>query len=225
MQHALQSKGTNHLMPQPNPPPRVGTRATFVIDMAVNIILPVLVYIWLKPHLGDIDALLASSLPPIAWSLIEFLRRRKIDALSMLVLAGIALSLLAFAGGGGIHLLQLRENLVTGLIGLAFLGSAAIGHPLIYQLARATEARKSAANQAAFEARRDKPLFKRTIMTMTLVWGTGLVTSATLSIALVYTLPIQTYLIISPILGYGTMGALTLWTLWLSRHRSTQPNQ
>ena len=66
---------------------------------------------------------------------------RRLDALSLLVLAGIVLSLLAFFGGGGPRMLQLREKLVTGVIGLAFLASAAVGRPLIYELARAGMAR------------------------------------------------------------------------------------
>src|SRR5271170_2683446 len=73
-----------------------------------------------------------------------FIRERRVDAISVLVLSGIALSILAFAGGGGVKFLQLRENLVTGLVGLIFLGSAAIGRPLIYQLSRAGVRRRAA---------------------------------------------------------------------------------
>jgi hypothetical protein len=61
------------------------------------------------------------------------------------------------SGGGSAHLLQLREKLVTALIGLFFLGSAAIGRPLIYQLARASLARRKPSELAAFEALRDNP--------------------------------------------------------------------
>ncbi|MHB8284391.1 MAG: VC0807 family protein [Caulobacteraceae bacterium] len=193
-----------------------------LIEVGVNFVLPVLIYDRLKPAHGDVGALLASSLPPLAWSVVEFLRRRRLDALSMLALAGVALSLMAFAGGGGVHMLQLREKLVTGLIGLIFLGSAAIGRPLVYQLARAGEARKSAEELAALEALRDKPLFKRTMMTMTLVWGFGLVAEAALSAALVFVMPVRDYLIVAPILGYGTMGGLGLWTLWFRRRRSAR---
>ena len=49
----------------------------------------------------------------------------------LLVIAGIVLSLQASVGGGSARLLQLRENLVTGLIGLVFLVSIAAGHPLV----------------------------------------------------------------------------------------------
>ena len=90
----------------------------FAIEALVNFVAPFLIYDLSKGRLGDVHALMASSAPPIAWSIIEFVRRRRVDALSLLVLGGIALSLLAFAGGGGARFLQLRENLVGGLIAL-----------------------------------------------------------------------------------------------------------
>jgi len=113
-------------------------------DIGVNFVLPYLIYSYTAAYVGDVKALLASSIPPIVWSLAEFIRHRRLDALSVLVLAGIVLSLLAFVGGGGPRMLQLREKLVSGVIGLAFLISAAIGRPLIYELARAGMAREGA---------------------------------------------------------------------------------
>lgn len=121
------------------------TIGTTVIELCVNVALPYFVYALAESHIGQVHALLAASLPPILWSAMEFAHKRRIDAVSLLVLAGIVLSLLAFFGGGSARFLQLRENLVTGLIGLAFLGSAAIGHPLIYHLARAGKLRESPA--------------------------------------------------------------------------------
>ena len=164
-------------------------------------------------------ALLASSGPPIVWSLVEFARRRRVDAISMMVLAGIVLSLLAFIGGGSVRFLQLRENLVTGLIALVFLGSAAIGRPLIYQLARAGQQRASSQAVASFEAMRDNVRFKRSMMVMTLVWGVGLLAQTVAACVLVYSISIADYLIVSPFLGYGAMGALALWTVWYVRRQ------
>lgn len=183
----------------------------------VNFALPFVVYELARRPWGDVRALLAASAPPIVWSLVEFARRRRLDALSMLVIAGIALSLLAFIGGGGARFLQLRENLVTGLIGVIFLGSAAIRRPLVYQLARATLRRRASAELGEFESLRDNVHFRRAMTVMTLVWGFGLLAQTALACLLVFALPIAEYLIVSPILGYGTMGALGLWTVWYSR--------
>ena len=191
-----------------------------VLELAINFAAPVLIYDQLHGRWGDLRALLASSGPPLVWSIFGFLRNRRVDALSVLSMVGITLSVLAFFGGGSAQFLQLREKLVTLLIGLAFLGSAAIGKPLIYPLARATVARESAEALASFEARREHPLLRQTVMVMTLVWGFGLLADVAISIILIYALPITAYLIVGPILGYATMGWLTLWTVLYRRYRT-----
>lgn len=197
---------------------RTGSRIGLIaIEAGVNFGLPLLIYDRVAPHSGDAVALIASSLPPMLWSLAEFVRRRRVDALSVLVLAGIALSLLAMLGGGSAKFLQLRENLVSALIGLVFLGSAAIGRPLIYQLARAGLVRKSPDEVAAFEAKRDTPRFRRVMTIMTFVWGIGLLASSALACVLVFTLSIHDYMLVSPFVSYGSMGALALWTMWYRR--------
>ena len=70
---------------------------------------------------------------------------------------------------------------------------------------------------AEFESLRDNVHFRRVMTIMTLVWGFGLVGEAGLASALVFTMSIRDYLLASPFLGYGTMGALSLWTFWYSR--------
>lgn len=189
------------------------------LEALVNILLPFAVFTLASPRIGQVDALLAASAPPLAWSIAEFIRRRRIDAVSMLVLTGIAFSLLAFFGGGGFKALQLREKLVTGLIGLVFLGSVAIGRPLIYVLAKATISRTSATKAAAFATLKDDRPFRGAILAMTLVWGFGLVADCALSIVLTYVLTPGQLLIVGPVLGYGAIGLMTAWTIWYARRR------
>jgi hypothetical protein len=183
-------------------------------DVLVNIGLPFAIYSLMAPRFGDVKALLASSAPPILWSIIEFARHRRVDALSLLVLSGIGLSLLAFIGSGSVKVLQLREKLVTIIIGVVFLGSAAIGRPLMYELIRAFLARGNDPDLARVESLRDNNDFRRTMTIMTVVWGIGLLADAAISIALVYVLAIKTYLVVNPILGNLTIGSLTLWNIW-----------
>jgi hypothetical protein len=186
-------------------------------EALVNFILPIIIFDLAKPHWGDVRALIASSAPPIVWSLGLLIIKRRVDALSMLVLTGIALSLLAVLGGGSVKFLQLREKLVTVTIGAVFLISAAIRKPLIYYLARATIMRRSASEAAEFVALRNNPHFRRVMTVMTLVWGLGLIAEAAVSTALVFSLSVHDYLVFSPILGYSTMGALSGWTFLYAR--------
>jgi hypothetical protein len=191
--------------------------AQVLVEALINFILPFAIYNYAEAPLGEVNALLASSVPPILWSVVEFARHRRLDALSVLVVGGIVLSLLAMIGGGGVRVLQLREKLVTGAIGLVFVGSALIGKPLIYQLARASMRRKSEGEAQEFEALQVHAGFRRTMTLMTLVWGFGLLADVAVSVVLVFTLSIREYLIVNPILGYGTMGALALWSFFYAR--------
>ncbi len=189
------------------------------LEIGFNFVGPFLIYNFGHKSLGDVRALLAASGPPIAWSIVELVRKRHLDAVSVLVLAGIALSILAFLGGGGAKFLQLRESLVGGLIGLIFVGSAAVRRPLIYELARASMRRRSQAEAAEFEARRDNPHFRRAMTVITLVWGFGMLAHTALSCILVFTLTIHDFLLVSPVVGYGVVGLLALWTYAYGRRR------
>src|ERR1700748_3756279 len=84
--------------------------AAIFVEVLVNFLMPFLVYEWTYKAVGDFNALLYASAPPLIWSLFEFLRRRRIDLLSVFAIVGIVLSMLAFVGGGSVRLLQLREN-------------------------------------------------------------------------------------------------------------------
>lgn len=192
---------------------------TFWIEVLANFVLPYLIYVKAESHIGQVHALMFATLPPIIWTSIEFARNRRVDALSLFVIAGIILSLLAFLGGGSVRFLQLREHLVTGLIALVFLGSAAIGRPLIYQLARASMRRNSPSEAERLEKLRDNPGFRHTMTTMTLVWGFVLLIETVVACLLVFQMSIREYLIVSPILGYSTWGVLGLWTFWYGKRR------
>ena len=196
----------------------------FAADIGVNFVLPFLIYSYAAPRLGDVQALLVSSVPPILWSITEFIRHRRLDALSLLVLAGIVLSLLAFFGGGGPRMLQLREKLVTGVIGIAFLVSAAFGRPLIYELARAGMARSGSAEAERMRGLRSDRRFRRSMTIMTVMWGFGLILDVAIGAALVFSLTIKEYMIVNPIEGYAVLGGLSLWTFWYSR-RSKARNE
>ena len=197
--------------------------AGFGPEVLVNFVLPYVIYIEAEHRIGAAHALMAASLPPVLWSIVEFIRKRRLDALTMLVIAGIALSLLAFIGGGSVKFLQLRENLVTGLIGLVFLVSAAIGRPLIYHLARANMLRTSQQSEAdRFEKLRDNKGFRHTMTVMTVVWGCGLLAQTLIACLLVFQMSIRHYLVVSPIVGYGMTGALALWTFLYGKRRKRQ---
>jgi multisubunit Na+/H+ antiporter MnhC subunit len=146
------------------------------------------------------------------WSIYELARFRKLDAVSLLVLGSIVLSLLALLMGGSPRLLMVRENLFSIPIGMAFLISAVTPRPAIYYLAAATFQRQSAENRARFEAVWQLPHVLRGLRVMSIVWGVGLVAQGLVLGWMAWTWPIERYLILSPIIGYGMIAVLLIWT-------------
>ncbi|WP_345813731.1 VC0807 family protein [Paraburkholderia sp. PREW-6R] len=190
-------------------------RPGFVLELVVNFLLPWLAYRYALPHLGETGALIASAVPPIVWSLIELVRFRRVDALSVIVVAGIVLSVAAMAVGGSPRMLLLRESLVSGAIGIAFLLSLPMRRPLIFYLARASVAREMEGGAARFEALwRERPGLAAAMRLMTLVWGVGLTAETMLRAWMALTWPVERFLVVSPFIGYGIYGGLTLWTVW-----------
>lgn len=190
-------------------------RAGLVVELVVNLLLPWLAYRMALPHFGTMGALYASAVPPVAWGLIEFARFRRVDALSALVLLGIALSLMVMALGGSARFLLLRESLVSGAIGVVFLLSLAFRKPVVFYLARATIARELEHGEERFEALwRERLSLRSSIRLMTLVWGVGLSVETMIRSWLAWNWPIEQYLVVSPVISYGIYGGLTLWTIW-----------
>ena len=188
-------------------------------ELVANFVAPYLVYEALASRYGDVPALIASALPPLLWSGYELIKTRRLDAISILVVAGILFTVGATALGGSARLIQIRDALVTGAIGVMFLGSLALKKPMIFYLARATQARNTEAGATAFEALWLRPGVPRVFRLMTGVWGIGLVLQTALMCYLAWIWPIGRYLLLSPFISYAIFGGLMVWSLWYGARR------
>nr|WP_233623931.1 VC0807 family protein [Burkholderia vietnamiensis] len=189
-----------------------------LLELVVNLLLPWVAYRVAHPHFGETGALYASAVPPIVWSVVEFVRSRRVDAVAAIVLLGIALSLIGMALGGDARTLLMRESLASGSIGVVFLLSLFRDRPLIFYLARATVAREMAGGAERFETVwAEQPYLRRMLRLMTLVWGTCMTVEMLLRLWMVMTWPVERVLVVSPIMGYTVFGTLLLWTFWYRR--------
>jgi intracellular septation protein A len=177
-----------------------------------NFVAPYIVYVLLDSHVGDVNALIASAGPPLLWSGYELVKTRRLDAISVTVVVAIFLTVGATAMGGSARLIQIRDAMITGAIGLMFLGSFAMRRPMLFYLARATMARNTEAGAAAFEALWLNPEIPRLFRRLTLIWGLGLVAQTALLCTLATIWPIPRYLLLAPLITYGTFALLMLWS-------------
>jgi hypothetical protein len=199
-------------------------RFYFGLNLLVNLGGPWLVYRLAEGSMSTTAALLLSSLPPILWSLLELVHSRKLDVISLLVLAGIAASVVATLLGGNPRLLLVRESFITGIFGLVFLGSLWFPRPLMFYIVKATVAKQGMA-EAEFAGKWSIPGFRQTFYLMTVVWGTGLIVQAALQVVLAFTLSIEQDLVVSPIVGYGFYLMLFGWSFWYGKKRRKKGEQ
>lgn len=190
-------------------------------ELGANFLAPYLVYELLHKHCGDTKALMASIVPPLLWSLYELAKTRRVDALSVIVVSSIVFTVAATALGGSARMIQVRDALVTGVIGVLFLLSLLLHKPLIFHLARATLARNPDSDIPQMETLWAQPGGPRVFKVMTSVWGVGLVMQTALLCALAWVWPIGRYLLISPFIGYGVFGILMLWSFWYGEKSKT----
>jgi hypothetical protein len=175
-----------------------------VPSLLLNLVLPFVLYRLARPHVDSDAAALAIGAGLAAAATIgRSLWRRRIDPIGVLSITGFGVALLISVLTGGSRLaFELRDPVVLGLVGLAFLGSLVGPRPLhlviVSMLARREEASL---------AKTDDPAFRRTSMVMTAVIGLTLTVRSAAMIALAINLPTGTYLVVAKIVGWSIIAA------------------
>jgi hypothetical protein len=191
-------------------------RLFVALNFLVNLGGPWLVYRLVEGSTSITGALIWSSVPPIIWSLWQLVHSRRLDVISVLVIAGLGASLAATMLGGNPRLLLVRESFITGVFGLVFLGSLWCPRPLMFYIVRATLAKQGIVEEQ-FAAKWSIPRFRQTFYLMTTVWGIGLIVQMVLQIILAFALSIEQDLVFSPIVGYGCYFVLFGWSFWYGK--------
>jgi hypothetical protein len=199
--------------------------ARYALAFAINVALPTLAYRVTLPHFGLVGALIASSMPLLAWMTIDLLRFRHFDALSAMVLASIAMSLLILASRPGQPLREARDPLTGGITGVLFLLSLLLKRPLVFWLARSTLSREHQGREYAFEeAWQTRPDLVKSIRLMTAVWGLGLVGENAARLWVTSVVAGDQAEQLSTYIRYAVYGGLLVWTMayrhWYIKRRA-----
>ena len=174
----------------------------------------------LRPHFppSSIIPLLVASLCPILANVVSIVRQRHLDVFGIMVLIGLAVSIIGVLLGGNQQLLLIRESFVTGGIGLAFLVSLiwpkSLGYYFAKQFLTANDPKKS----ERFATLWQQPHFQRMIRGGTIFWGLLLVGEFVLRVVMVLTLSIPVVLAVSPIVFNAIIfGGVAVSAVWAKR--------
>ncbi len=198
-------------------PPLAGQRRVvrgLLISIVLNAAIPVVLYLLAKRYFSatEVAALSAAAVFPLGFSILDLSRTRTLDPVALLTLMSIAVSLIAVALGGSAKLLLIRESFFTGAFGLACFVSLALPRPLMFYFGRHFTAGRDPASVAEFDSGWQRLEFRRVTRLITVVWGVASLAEFLVRVALVYTLPAATVLVVSPIILGGLLIATIVWT-------------
>jgi hypothetical protein len=197
-------------------------------SVRLNIVAPVVAYFLLTKKAGmtTVDALAISAVFPAAGGVLGMLRGRRLDPLSLLSLAGIAVGVIAgliFHNG---RILLVKESLTTGTLGVVFLSSLFARQPLMFALRRRLFVPDQPDARDEYERTWQSPAVRAEVRRTTAIWGIALLAEAALRVGLSYQLPVGTMVAISPLLAPLTLAPLGIWTLRprsgrISKHKAS----
>ena len=186
-----------------------------LIRLMINLAVPVLAYVLLRPHLhSDITALVAGAAVPTAYSAGVLLWRRCLDAIGIFAIVCFAIGLLLVVATGGNELVfKIREDIWTGTLGLACLISVAAGRPLFL-----VALRFAARRNAQIAERISDPPARRIPTVTTAVIGVILLVHALVIVALALTASTTTFLALKTPLSLAIIGGgLAALVFWIRR--------
>jgi hypothetical protein len=131
------------------------------------------VYYLLASHFShtSIWPLLGASLVPSVSNIYNFIRRRTVDIVGIIILIGLIGSIIPAVFGSSQRLLLVRESFITGAVGVALLISGFLRRPLGYHVMREFLTANEALPVERFQILWKSSFFRRGVRTMTIVWG------------------------------------------------------
>ncbi|MFB7784217.1 VC0807 family protein [Streptomyces vinaceus] len=201
---------------QPKPPVRSGGAAAlgWILTIGLNVVAPIITYIQLHDHgWSEFGALLVSGAWPVLDSAISLAWRRKLDEFAIVTLVFLVITaVVSLVGAHSARALLIKDSGVTGLFGALCLATLLAPRPLMFYFGRKFATDGTPESTAWWNGLWQYDGFRRTMTVMTTVWGVAYLAEAAVRVGLAYLLPTDTMVVVSPVLIYGTLGLLALWT-------------
>jgi len=171
--------------------------------------------------LSTVSALVLSGVLPGVAVLGGLVRRRHLDAVGLLVLAGIAVGTVLGLLSGNARLVLMEGSVPTAVLGLLCLISLRSRRPLIFRFALEFMGGDTPRGRD-FGGLWQYPGFRHTFRLFTVVWGVTYLAEAAARIAIVETTSTGTALAVSKVMPYAVGGLLALWMVIYGRHARRQ---
>lgn len=167
---------------------------------------------------SSVSALVLSGVFPAIGVTIGIIQHRRVDALGVLVLAGIAAGAVIGLVSHNARLVLDEGSVPTAVFGLICLGSLGTPEPLMYRLAVEFIGPGTAKGQE-FTGLWQYAEFRRVFRVITAVWGIGFLAEAVARVVIVQNTSTGTALAISKVLPYAVAAVLMAWTFGYGQYQ------
>ena len=160
-----------------------------------------------------------SGVLPATRVIIGIVRHRRVDAVGVLVLAGIAVGAILGLVSHNPKLVLDEGSVSTGVFGLICLGSLATDKPMMYRFAMEFMGPDTARGRE-FAGLWQYKEFRRVFVVITVVWGIAYLVEAAARVVIVQNTSAGTALAVSKVLPYAVAALLIAWTVGYGRCRN-----
>lgn len=165
-----------------------------------------------------VTALVLSGVFPAAGVIIGIIQHRRVDALGVLVLAGIAVGAVLGLVSHNARLVLDEGSVPTAVFGVICLGSLGTPKPLMYRLAVEFIGPDTPKGQE-FTGLWQYDEFRRVFRVVTAVWGIAYLAEAVARVIIVQNTSTGTALAISKVLPYTVAAVLIAWTVGYGQYQ------
>ena len=153
------------------------------------------------------------------------MRQKSFSGISALIFAfNLAAALATLIGGTDERLLLVKGSVITGVFGLLFLGSLALGKPLAFYFGQRFGTDGTKEGVAYWNGLWQYPTFRASQRYITIVWGVVFLLEAIIRIVAAYSLPFTTAYWLSNALPFVALAiCLTATFVIASRTRRSAP--
>ena len=180
---------------------------------------PLLAYHLLQSNgFSTVSALILSGLFPAVGMIIGIVAHRRVDAVGVLVLAGIAVGAVLGLVSRTPKMVLDEGSVSTGVFGLICLGSLATDKPMMYRFALEFIGPDTERGREFVDLRQYQE-FRRAFVVITVVWGTAYLVEAAARVLIVQETSAGTALAVSKVLPYAVAAVLIAWTVGYGRYQ------
>lgn len=168
---------------------------------------------WLLRAAGvrEVSALILSGTLPALGVAVGIIRRRRVDAIGVLVLFGIVTGTVVGLVSHSARLVLLEGSVPTAVFGLACLGSLLAGRPLMFRIALQTIGVDTASGRD-LQASWPQPQVRHRFTVITLVWGITYLAEAAARFLIVDAVSTGTALVVVKLMPFLVTVVLINWT-------------